>query len=138
MWVCTDPEAVGLHDQLTYRRTQAEAREAAKAEAEKETKRAERRQVIANNKSWRSSETVRRDWLAKFVTRKTPPKDAEALIAEAVLTGHHSLSKAMEHGHPMLFTLLGIRPRQATTARAKRCKISWPSSTHPRPQRCSP
>ena len=109
VWVCTDPEAAGLHDLWTYRRTQAEAREAANAEAEKETKRAERRQIIENNKAWRSSETVRRDWMATFVTRKSPPKGAEALIAEAVMTGHHSLSKAMEHSHPMLFTLLGVK-----------------------------
>lgn len=108
VWVCTDPEAAELHDLWTYRRTQAEAREAAKAEAEKETKRTERRQVIANNKAWRSSQTVRREWLARFVSRKTPPKGAEALIAEAVLSGRHSLSKAMEHRHPMLFTLLGV------------------------------
>ncbi|WP_341231410.1 hypothetical protein [Nocardioides salarius] len=51
---------------------------------------------------------MRREWLATFVARKTAPKGAEALICEAVVTGHHSLSKAMDHRHPMLFTLLGI------------------------------
>lgn len=56
----------------------------------------------------REAETVRREWLATFVARKTAPKGAEALICEAVVTGHHSLSKAMDHRHPMLFTLLGI------------------------------
>ena len=64
--------------------------------------------MIANNKAWASAETVRREWLATFVARKTAPKGAEALICEAVVTGHHSLSKAMDHRHPMLFTLLGI------------------------------
>ena len=57
----------------------------------------------------REAETVRREWVAKFLARKSPPKGAETLIAEAVLTGHHSLSKAMEHAHPMLFTLLGVK-----------------------------
>jgi ParB family chromosome partitioning protein len=52
--------------------------------------------------------TVRREWLATFLTRKTAPKGAETLICEAVVTGHHTLSKAMDHRHPMLFTLLGI------------------------------
>lgn len=64
--------------------------------------------MIANNKARSSAETVRREWLATFVARKTAPKGAEALICEAVVTGHHSLSKAMDHRHPMLFTLLGI------------------------------
>ena len=64
--------------------------------------------MIANNKAWASAETVRREWLATFVARKTAPKGAEALICEAVVTGHHSLSKAMDHRHPMLFTLLGV------------------------------
>lgn len=66
--------------------------------------------MIANNKAWASAETVRREWLAGFVARKTAPKGAEALICEAVVTGHHSLSKAMDHRHPMLFTLLGVEP----------------------------
>ena len=78
------------------------------AEAQREQQRQERRRVIANNKAWASAETVRREWLAGFVARKTAPKGAEALICEAVVTGHHSLSKAMDHRHPMLFTLLGV------------------------------
>ena len=56
----------------------------------------------------REAETVRREWLAGFVTRKTAPKGAEFLICEAVVTGHHTVSQAMEHRHPMLFTLLGL------------------------------
>lgn len=53
-------------------------------------------------------DTVRRDWLAGFLTRKSAPKGAESLICEAVLTGNYTLSKAMDHRHPMLFKLLGI------------------------------
>lgn len=53
-----------------------------------------------------SAETVRREWLAGFLTRKTAPKGAEALICEAVVTGQHFLYKAMEQNHPMLRTLL--------------------------------
>ena len=86
----------------------AEATSAAESEEEAEARREERRRVIANNKAWASAETVRREWLTGFVARKTAPKGAEALICEAVVTGHHSLSKAMDHRHPMLFTLLGI------------------------------
>ena len=50
---------------------------------------------------------MRREWLAGFVTRKSAPKAAESLICEAVVVGHYSLTKAMEHRHPMLFDLLG-------------------------------
>ena len=62
--------------------------------------------MIANNKAWASAETVRREWLAGFLARKTAPKGAEALICEAVVTGQHFLYKAMEQNHPMLRTLL--------------------------------
>jgi len=108
VWVTTDPEQAGLVDPFTYRRSQGTDVDASRAEADIEAKKAERRTVLANNKAWRSAEPVRREWLAGFVTRKTPPKGAEALIAESVLTGHHTLSKAMDHRHPRLIALLGI------------------------------
>lgn len=111
VWVVTDVEASGL-----VHRSQASGSEdedqsdedSAAAEAAAEARRAERRRVIANNKAWSSAETVRREWLTGFVSRKSAPKGAEALICEAVVTGHHTLSKAMDHRHPMLFRLLGI------------------------------
>ena len=91
----------------------------ARARRQAEARREERRRVIANNKAWASAETVRREWLARFLARKTAPKGAEALICEAVVTGHHSLSKAMDHRHPMLFTpARASTSRPATTARA--------------------
>ena len=74
---------------------------------------------------------MRREWLATFVARKTAPKGAEALICEAVVTGHHSLSKAMDHRHPMLFTLLGVdRPTGYYGAGHDEChKIATKAST---------
>ena len=36
---------------------------------------AERKQLIANNKDWDAAESVRREWLAQFLGRKTLPKD---------------------------------------------------------------
>lgn len=109
VWVVTDLAASGLR-----RRgggsgsTATDSGDEGESEEEAEARREERRRVIANNKAWASAETVRREWLIGFVARKTAPKCAEALICEAVVTGHHSLSKAMDHRHPMLFTLLGI------------------------------
>ena len=108
VWVVTDLDASGLRRRGGGSSSTASADEGGESEEEAEARREERRRVIANNKAWASAETVRREWLATFVARKTAPKGAEALICEAVVTGHHSLSKAMDHRHPMLFTLLGI------------------------------
>ncbi len=47
---------------------------------------AERAEVIAKNAEWRSSETVRRPWLAEFAQRKTAPKDAAAFHRERART----------------------------------------------------
>ncbi|KQY64599.1 ParB N-terminal domain-containing protein [Nocardioides sp. KIGAM211] len=112
VWVVTDLDASGLRRRggvsggASSGSTADE--DAGESEEEAEARREERRRVIAYNKAWASAETVRREWLAGFVARKTAPEGAEALICEAVVTGHHSLSKAMDHRHPMLFTLLGI------------------------------
>jgi ParB family chromosome partitioning protein len=108
VWVVTALAASGLRRRGGGPGSTASADEGGESEEEAEARREERRRVIANNKAWASAETVRREWLAGFVARKTAPKGAEALICEAVVTGHHSLSKAMDHRHPMLFTLLGI------------------------------
>jgi ParB family chromosome partitioning protein len=54
------------------------------------------------------AEVVRREWLTTFLSRKTPPKGAEALVCEAVVTGQYFLYKAMENNHPMLHTLSGV------------------------------
>lgn len=97
-WVVTDVEATGLvygsrsHGCAsgTESGTGSHGADATRAEAEAEAKRKERRTVIANNKTWVSAETVRRDWLAGFLTRKSAPKGAEALICEAVLTGNYA------------------------------------------------
>ena len=112
VWVVTDLAASGLRRRGGSGSSTADSSDEdeneEEAEAQREQQRQERRRVIANNKAWASAETVRREWLAGFVARKTAPKGAEALICEAVVTGHHSLSKAMDHRHPMLFTLLGV------------------------------
>lgn len=108
VWVVTDLAACGLRRRGASGSTTADSSDEGESEEQAEARREERRRVIANNKAWASAETVRREWLATFVARKTAPKGAEALICEAVVTGHHSLSKAMDHRHPMLFTLLGI------------------------------
>ncbi len=130
-WVVTDLAASGLRRRGVSGSTSADSSDEGESEEQAEARREERRRVIANNKAWASAETVRREWLATLVARKTAPKGAEALICEAVVTGHHSLSKAMDHRHPMLFTLLGLdRPTGYYGAGHDEChKIATRAST---------
>jgi ParB family chromosome partitioning protein len=107
VWICRDPAAAGLVQRWDYLsgNRPPEASDVDQ-EAAAEAAREERRLVIANNKAWASAEVVRRDWLRQFLTRKTPPKGAEALICEAVVGGQVTLTKAMDSAHPMLRDLL--------------------------------
>jgi ParB family chromosome partitioning protein len=107
VWICRDPEAAGLVQRWSYL-TRARKTDDPDPEATAEAAREERRIVIANNKAWTSAEVVRRDWLRQFLTRKTPPTGAEALICEAVVSGQFTLTKAMDAAHPMLRELLGL------------------------------
>jgi ParB family chromosome partitioning protein len=73
---------------------------------------------------------VRREWLTTFLARKTPPKGAEALICEAVITGQHSLYKAMESAHPMLRKLLDVgADRTRWDSRAEVASIAAKATT---------
>src|SRR3546814_12179243 len=80
IWVGTDIEASGLIHRSRVRHTDDDLGDGPKAhdpeadaaaEAEAEERREERLRVIAYNKAWASAETVRREWLAGFVARKT-------------------------------------------------------------------
>ncbi len=115
VWICLDPAAAGLHHRWDATPTRPgtsgglsglSVPTTLDGEAQQEAAREQRRTVIANNKAWASAETVRRTWLAQFLLRKTPPVGAEALIAEALITGHHSLTKALDQAHPRLRDLL--------------------------------
>ena len=75
-------------------------------EAVREAQRVERRQVIDNNKARRPAETVRPEWLARFITRKTPPAGAEALVRAALLSGDHIFTRATQESHRLLCTVL--------------------------------
>jgi ParB family chromosome partitioning protein len=107
VWVVTDLDASGLRRRgQTGAGGNGSTEDEGESEEQAEARREERRRVIANNKAWASAETVRREWLAGLLARKTAPKGAEALICGAVVTGQHFLYEAMEQNHPMLRTLL--------------------------------
>ncbi|MBT2519076.1 ParB N-terminal domain-containing protein [Streptomyces sp. ISL-90] len=71
---------------------------------------AERKILIANNKAWASAETVRREWLVEFMSRKTLPKDAAQFIARGLTTHRGDVYREMQAGNPLAHTLLGIDP----------------------------
>lgn len=102
-YLCTDPDAHG------HRSKWAEpARAAVKADlAGEEAARQERRRVLANNKAWRSAEAVRREWLIRFCSRKTPPVGAPRMVAEWLLLAEHPLRAAIEKGSAGALALLG-------------------------------
>lgn len=57
-------------------------------DAQREEAKAQRREVIENNKAWDAAETVRRAWLKTFLSRKTPPKGTAKLLATALFGGY--------------------------------------------------
>lgn len=69
-----------------------------------EEQKAERREVIANNKAWDSAETVRREWLTTLLSRKTLPKDATQFAVRVAATNGADL----DNGRALAHTLLGV------------------------------
>lgn len=94
----TNPKAVGL-------RKEGGAASGPMTDEQK----AERRELIANNKAWASAETVRREWLTAFLARKTLPKDAAAFVATALTTVHSTVGHAVQNGNGLAHDLLGIQ-----------------------------
>jgi ParB family chromosome partitioning protein len=69
---------------------------------------AERKELIGNNKAWASAEVVRREWLTTFLGTKTLPKDAVLVAARGVTTHRREVGTAMERGNSLAHVLLGI------------------------------
>ncbi|KQP96157.1 MULTISPECIES: ParB/RepB/Spo0J family partition protein [unclassified Rathayibacter] len=78
------------------------------AEEERVEKSAERKVLIANNKAWTAAVTVRRQWIATFLSRKTLPKDADRVIALGLTAHRFAVSSGMSNGSDLAHTLLGI------------------------------
>lgn len=69
---------------------------------------AEREELIANNKAWVSAEVVRREWLTGFLGRKTLPKDAAHFVATALTAHPTTVASALSGGNRLAATLLGL------------------------------
>lgn len=69
---------------------------------------AERKTLVANNKEWAAAESVRREWVATFLARKTLPKDAMSVVATLLATGGYDLGHSIGHGNSQAHEFLGI------------------------------
>ncbi|MDO4143671.1 ParB/RepB/Spo0J family partition protein [Clavibacter michiganensis] len=100
-----DPEAVGYRrDETTGTPTSPGTGGGSQSEEQK----AERRRVIANNKAWDAAESVRREFVAALVTRKSLPKDAAQVIAAGLTTHRHEVGRAVQEGSPLAHEFLGV------------------------------
>jgi ParB family transcriptional regulator, chromosome partitioning protein len=114
VFVCTDWKAQGHTDR--YASGSGRPKAADLSEEEREAAKAERRDVIDSNKAWASAETVRREWLKAFLTRKTAPKGSAALIATAMFDNANALSDYRLSS--LVGDLLGMEKTYASTKAA--------------------
>jgi ParB family chromosome partitioning protein len=121
VWVCTDFQGFGHAERYAPRGVSTNGRVTG---AMTEEQKAQRREVIANNKAWDSATIVRRDWLRSFLARQSAPKDAARWIAQTLAQGGYDVRKALEFHHPLAVELLGLKPSNRVYARAERHVIA--------------
>ena len=71
--------------------------------------------MIASNRAWRSAETVRRQWLAQFLARKSLSKGALRFLLTELATGHWALCQSLGTGSQAAAELLGLDGRTGIT-----------------------
>jgi len=100
-YVCLDPAANGHSVRTSSNNARGPLTDQQKAE---------RRELVANNKAWLSAEKVRRVWLTQLLTRKTPPKGAAQFIAGELTRGGVTLPRQYDaKDGAMLAELLGVK-----------------------------
>jgi len=99
-----DPSALGY----TVREESGYGSSGAQSGPMTDEHKAARKELIAHNKEWDAAETVRREWLTQFLARKTAPKDAQTVIAEALTGARWKIADGLIRGSTTAKTLLGI------------------------------
>lgn len=74
---------------------------------------AERKELIANNKAWASAEVVRREWLTGLLGRKTLPKDAAHFVATALTLHRTTVASGLSGGNRLAAILLGLDAQES-------------------------
>ena len=95
-WWVAAHEAEGLdYRQYGDRNTKQDSGETDEEKAE--AKKVARRQLIAFNKASDAAQVVRREYLTKLLTRKTPPKGAAELTARVMIAGGAGSRQVSDH-----------------------------------------
>lgn len=81
---CSHPAKFGHYD---HYRARPKPKASDLPPEEREAAAVQRKLVIENNKAWESAQTVRREWLAGFLKRKTAPKGTGAFLATTLAYG---------------------------------------------------
>lgn len=97
---CTDPAAHG-HTIYSWNGTTTPA-------LTKDEQSQARREVIANNRDWRSAEEVRREWLGTLLNRKTLPADAKLYVALIIAKADYDMVHGWGNGHSLAHELLQV------------------------------
>jgi ParB family transcriptional regulator, chromosome partitioning protein len=126
VWVCTDFQAHGHAERHTALGVTTTGRVAGPMTDEQK---AERREVIANNKAWEAATTVRRTWLRTFFARQAAPRDAARWITTTLAWGGPQVRKAMEFAHPLAVELLGLQPSRRVYPRSEPHVIAAAAAT---------
>lgn len=105
---CEDPDTHGHVD--AYGRTLSPTptpKDTTVSDEDRAAAKRARALVVENNKAWEAAESVRRDWLQQFATRKTPPKGTAAFLATALSRDSHVATA--NGANALAATWLGIK-----------------------------
>jgi ParB family chromosome partitioning protein len=102
-----------------------------------EQAKAERQRVLRNNKAWRASESVRRNWLKTFIARKSAPKGAHRFVFAELAVDSYRLRDAFDKQHRIACELLDREQKaliaamdDASDARAQMIVLALVLSAH--------
>jgi ParB family chromosome partitioning protein len=100
-----DPEALGyVTPEYAYYGTSSAPTQSGPMTDEQK---AERKELIKNNREWDAAESVRREWITTFLARKTLPKDAATVIATLLTGATYNIANNLS-GNGLAKTFLGM------------------------------
>jgi ParB family chromosome partitioning protein len=100
-YYCTDPDTHGH----APRWASDSGTKSEPTDAQREAAKAERREVIANNRAWRDAEPVRREWLRDLLNRKRPPTGCLEFVTAEIMGRPDRVGDGSD---AMLAGLLGV------------------------------
>jgi ParB family chromosome partitioning protein len=107
-----DPEALGYvtPEHVHYGTNTVPAQSGPMTDEQK----AARKELIANNREWDAAESVRHEWIARFLARKTLPKDTATVIATLLTAATYNVANNLSR-NGLAKTFLGMADDYNTT-----------------------